>query len=237
MNVPYSKLLNAVTARRAFREFLGALATGGDLALFKARARDKKLSAVEFAPFNMFEGDIHEMFIARPKVDTSAFIDIYEAFADRPLGWVKRPGQVCNGIYKDHAHRQFAGWKHDEQWWGPATTLLAASLWLGTEAAHVRPGDIMVYLGNGYMRVTAEGCYVNGRSAPHPAACPPIDLAWPTTQFPAVKTNNAILRALHEQLGRLPHRASVAGNAVAVALREGLIENKWMIEQVVAHAD
>lgn len=233
MNVPPSKLLDTVSARRATREFLDAMRDSGDMGLFLGRARDRKLTTVEFPAFSMFGTGAHEMFIPRPKADTLQFIKVYEAYADRPLGWVKRPAQICSRIYSVDTHQLFSPFKADDEWWGPTMTLLAASQWLGTDVVSVQPEYAKLFIGNAVMEVSPDGCYVNSRRAVHPAACAPFDLHRPTTHFPAVRTNNAVLRALHEQLDDLPLRASICGNTVATALHEGLITNPWLISQIL----
>lgn len=232
-----SHLIDQVSADKALRDFLGALGTGSALQRFleRCRALHGTRERTHFPAFNLFLGDTYKWFVYRPAVGVAEFLQVYEQFADRPLGAVENPGEIACRVYKGNsraAHRTLTYLKHDDQWMSPARILAAAALWLGGEVEANDRDTVRIRLGVGLIEVGRNGCWSNVRRQTHIAHCGAFDQDWPATSFPNVSVADPILQALQEACVEMDHRMQYVGTTLALALNEEIIDRAWLRERV-----
>lgn len=226
-----SPLLDSASVGRAFLVLKDALRDRGDMDMLKSTVW-KGRTAVEFPEVNLFDPHVYRILVPRPRADVAGMVSVYDRFADRPLGNVQKPAKLCRILYGGAKWTVFDRFTWDDDWWGPANTLIASSLWVGAEVEVYSPTHVMARVGHLKFEATPGGCYVNHRRAIYPAAKPAMAPHRRIQMIPSTKVNHPVMRAIHAQLDTLGGFASAAASIIACGLREEIVVSSELLEWV-----
>jgi len=179
--------------------------------------------------FNLFSsgGEISPYHWIIPKApgDESTLIYAYEAFADRPLGRIARPGEMPFAAFAEESPATakkmgLLAYPKAPDWKATALLLLAYGQRYTDQVVTVRGGVYSMHISSAYMEVTAHGCYSNFRRAIVPAAVPNHDSVSKIFSVPDVITSDPTIRGLYRLTEDACLGTRFALNTIACGLHE-----------------
>lgn len=225
-----------------------ALRRSRDVDKLPASLAEAKLShgQVKLPGFHLFSfGGVvspYEWLLARPPGDESTMIYAYEAFADRQLGRVGRPGEIAAAVFQEAG--MAAGKRmglEDEtvasKWKHPALLLLGYAQKFTKETVSCsRSGVYSLHISGAYMEVTPRGCFSNFRKDVVPAAIPDNATVEDLFSLPGVITGDPLVRALWPLVAEIGDGALYALNSVACGLDSGYLKPRKVLAAITAQS-
>lgn len=242
------KLHNDRSYARAVTALAKALRRSRDADKIPASLAEAKLNPgqVKLPGFHLFSyGGVvspYEWLLPRPPGDESTMIYAYEAFADRPLGRVGRPGEIASAVFQEVGKSAGKRMGLDDEtvaskWKHPALLLMGyAQKLTGEPVACGSAGTYSMHIAGAFMEVTPRGCFSNFRKATVPAAIPDNATVEHLFGLPGVVTGDPLVRTLWPLAAEVGDGALYALNSVACGLASQDLRPRQVLAAVTGKA-
>jgi hypothetical protein len=221
----------------------------GLLALFTDLARNKQLEEfrdlaaelalapvkVEHEGFNLFAGygsvRPYTWFFPKPRVNIVEAVRLYEKIAVNAQVGLDSVGELVSRIYPRNSDTRnlLANFWHRDQWLSPALLFAVCLQHLGPEVEAYGDDRVRMRLGPALIDIQPNGIWSNAQRKRIDPELEDADISmggFPATTFPAITSDNPVLRALSRMVDGGPLQAAVT--LAAHALKEDVISKSFL---------